>query len=128
MKLTVADITFAHAVISREGGISLPPAAGLKLARITRAIRQEAESAQAAQDALIPQHIERDAEGKPIKVTLPDGTTDDRLAEGGRPFRAAVRLLRAQEIEINLPALTLAELGDKPLSSDWLDALAPFLA
>lgn len=126
MKITIRDILHAHGVLASTGGLDLPVAQALKVSRITRFVRQEAESAQEVQGEIIVRHAEKDPDGKPRRIELPGGGADIALADQDG-FKADMKALKSQEIEFTGERIKVADLGDKAISSDMLDALAPWI-
>lgn len=122
MQTTARDILEAHAALAAHGGLSLAPALSLRFARLTRAIRAEADTIAEARTALIEKHAQRDAQGRIVTIELPGGRTDTRLADPPA-FRAAEKELLAAACDLPGEPFALAELGTQPIASDLLAGL-----
>ena len=126
MKCTAKDILFCNNVFARRGGIELAGAARLKVARITRAVRQEAETINEAMTALARSMAVKDADGKPKEILTENGSIFDMPDQAA--FNAEQKKLLAAEIDIPGEKLTESELGTGAAFSDVIDAILPFLA
>jgi len=80
MKCTIRDVVEAHATLAHHGGLSLPPAQSMRFARLTRALRQESETAGEARKAIVDKHLLL-VDGKPVEITHPDGRQDRKLTD-----------------------------------------------
>lgn len=116
MKVTYNEIFGAHQALqamAQNGAATFLPLAALKLARAARVIGQEAEAFEAGRVALINRYVpESDAQGNRI-------VPPERRSE----FNAELGELAKQEVEIDVQLLTLADLGDCPVSlfgMEWL--------
>ena len=107
---------------ANSGGLPLIPAAALKMAKLTRAIRQEVEDIAEARKAIEAQHILKDDKGQPIPVDAakPDlgSKVKDRAA-----FASAVAAMLKGEVDIKAEPLVLADFGEEKVSSDLLAGL-----
>jgi hypothetical protein len=121
MKCTIRDVIEAHATLANHGGLSLPPAMSMRFARLTRALRQEAETANEARDAIITKHLLL-VDGKPVEVTLANGSVTRKVTDQ-KAFDADMKAFGDQPAEIPGEAFKLAELGTGPIHSDILAAL-----
>jgi hypothetical protein len=125
VKITPRDILFANAVIGRAGGIEASGAARVKIARITRAIRTEAETINASLQELAHAHTVKGEDGKPKVIQTANGP-DTQIADA-KAFRAEQKALLDASIELAVEPIALADLGDKG-GTDIIDALLPFTA
>jgi hypothetical protein len=122
MKTTIRDILDAHTALAIHGGLSLPPAKAVAFAKLTRAIRAEAEIAGEVRQQLVDTHAKKNADGSLVRVTLPSGAEDVALADPAA-YRAAHKALLATEVELAVEPLKVADLGDAKLPSDLVAAL-----
>jgi hypothetical protein len=121
MKCTIRDVIEAHATLAHHGGLSLPPAMSMRFARLTRALRQESETAGEARKAIVDKHLLL-VDGKPVEITHPDGRQDRKVADP-EAFQADLKAFLDQPAEIPGEPFKLAELGTAPIHSDILAAL-----
>jgi hypothetical protein len=121
MKCTVRDVIEAHATLAHHGGLSLPPSQSMRFARLTRALRQESETAGEAREAIVAKHLKM-VDGAPVEVTLPDGRKDREVTDP-KAFQADLKAFLDAPAEIPGEPFKLAELGTGPIHSDILAAL-----
>jgi hypothetical protein len=121
MKCTIRDVFEAHATLAHHGGLSLPPALSMRLARLSRALRQESETAGEAREAIVAKHVKM-VDGKPVEIKLTDGRVDREVADP-KAFQADLKAFLDQAAEIPGEPFKVAELGTTPIHSDILAAL-----
>ncbi len=121
MKITAKDIRFAHNIISHHGGIDLGGTGRLKVARISRAVRNEVENITDANNGLVREHSEINPDGT-IKTNGVVPALKDVQA-----FNAAHRKLMDTEIELAVEPLTVAEHAEVKGDTSIIDALLPFV-
>ncbi len=121
MKCTIRDVIEAHATLANHGGLSLPTAMSMRFARLTRALRQESETAGEAREAIVTKHLKM-VDGKPVEVTLPDGRKDREVTDP-KAFQADMKAFLDQTADIPGEPFKVSELGTGPINSDILAAL-----
>lgn len=126
MKIAAKDIQFANAVFATYGGMELAGAPRLKVARLTRTIRAEAETIQGTINALSLEHIEKGTDGQPVMIETPRG--QEPKLKDPKAYRDAEKKILSETVEIACEPLTLAEIGDGKGPTAILDALLPFIA
>lgn len=126
MQIRAEDVLFLNVMIARAGGgVEAVGPARLRIGRLTRAVRMEAENINEQLRACARSHAELDANGKPLTISTPSGETfvikdtDANVKEQ--------KTIREASIELVCEPLPITDL-DKVTNSALIDAFAPFLA
>ena len=107
---------------ANSGGLPLIPAAALKMAKLTRAIRQEVEDIAEARKAIEAQHILKDDKGQPIPVDAAKPDLGSKVKDQAA-FASAIAAMFKGEVDIKADPLTMADFGEEKVSSDLLVGL-----
>lgn len=123
MKVTYQEVLAAHAAVqklaenrSAEVPPFVPPLVALRLARIARRLSEEAQAFEAGRIALINKYaVGPDEQGQ--QIVPPRNAVE---------FRAQLAELAAEEVDLDVQTLKLADFGETPLpitalcGMDWL--------
>ena len=120
MKITINEMMGINVVLGELAETKMSTVLAYKLARISKKIRSELETAEEKRMEVISPFLEKDTNGNPIILE----TNEYKLIDGKRTEVAKeLQTFFATEIETDIPTITLAELGELQLTTVQMENL-----